>query len=46
MHSNPPGWKVMGNIDVKNLMEDIKPMIQEEDRKQIFKDNPHYNFNN
>ena len=39
MHSNPPSWMMMGNIDVKNLMEDIKPMNKGEggDRKKSLK---------
>ena len=32
LHINKPSWKVMGNIDMNNLLEHIKPMIQGEGR--------------
>ena len=37
LHRKPPGWMVIGNIEVKNLTEDIKPMIRGEvgDRKNL-----------
>ena len=28
LENNPSGWTVMGNIEMKNLMEDINLMIQ------------------
>ena len=28
LHRKPSGWGSMGKIQVKNLMEDLKPMIQ------------------
>ena len=35
----------MGNIEVKNLMEDLKPMIQGECReRKIFLEHPHSTF--
>ena len=47
MHRNPPCWTVMGNFEVKNLMEDLNPIIKREVRyRKIFKEHPHYTFNN
>ena len=39
---------MIGRIEVKNIVEDINTTIQGEDgyREKIFKDNPHYNFDN
>ena len=30
LHRKPPGWMVMDNIEVNNILEDIKPMIKGE----------------
>ena len=47
LQMNSPGWMVMGNIEVENLMEDLNPMIQGEGIDiKIFKDNPKFTFDN
>ena len=47
LQRNPPGCTVMGNIEVKNLMEGQNPIIQGENRyRKIFKENPHSTFDN
>ena len=45
LQRNPPGCTVMGNIEVKNLMEGQNPIIQGENRyRKIFKEHPHSTF--
>ena len=47
LKSKPPGWTVMGNIEMKNIMKDLKTTIKEESRyRKIFKQHPNSNLDN